>query len=44
VGDWLLAALGKPPVEGDMALCGAVEVHVRTMKDGRIDQVGIKLA
>lgn len=44
VGDWLLAALGKPPVEGDMALCGAVEVHVRTMKDGRIEQVGIKLA
>ncbi|MFM2073739.1 MAG: hypothetical protein RJB34_44 [Pseudomonadota bacterium] len=44
VGDWLLAALGKPPVEGDMALCGAVEVHVRTMKDGRIMQVGIKLA
>jgi cell volume regulation protein A len=44
VGDWLFAALGKPPVEGDMALCGAVEVHVRTMKDGRIEQVGIKLA
>ncbi len=44
VGDWLLAALGKPPVEGDMALCGAVEVHVRNMKDGRIEQVGIKLA
>jgi cell volume regulation protein A len=44
VGDWLFATLGKPPVEGDMALCGAVEVHVRTMKDGRIEQVGIKLA
>jgi hypothetical protein len=25
-------------------MCGAVEVHVRTMKDGRIEQVGIKLA
>jgi cell volume regulation protein A len=43
VGDWLQAALHRPPVPGDSVQLGCAEISVRDMRGKRIGHVGIKL-
>jgi cell volume regulation protein A len=43
VGDWLQEELGRPPIEGDHTTLGHAELSVRSMKEGRISRVGIRL-
>lgn len=43
VAEWLTIALARPPVEGDHATLGQAELSVRTMEDGEIVRVGIRL-
>lgn len=43
VAEWLTQALERPPVEGDHATLGHAELSVRSMEDGAIARVGIRL-
>jgi cell volume regulation protein A len=43
LGHWLEEALHRPPVVGDSAMLGHVELSVRQMDGRRIERVGIKL-
>lgn len=43
VGEWLQQELGRPPVEGDHTTLGQAELSVRSMTEGRISRVGIRL-
>lgn len=43
LGDWLTEELHRPPVVGDSVTLGQAELSVRTMDDGRIRRVGIRL-
>jgi len=41
--DWLAQTLGRPPVQGDHASLGNAELSVRSMEEGEIVRVGIRL-
>lgn len=43
VAEWLTEALARPPVEGDHATLGQAELSVRTMQEGEVVRVGIRL-
>lgn len=43
VAEWLTVALARPPVEGDHATWGPAELSVRSMDQGEVLRVGIRL-